>query len=99
MIQQKRLKGKLKGLYVKSRTVCLNKNTVDFTQQGHHLAKLLSPLSRSQYTVSSTKEFINMIKNETVPNAYKMLSFDVSSLFTMLSLDYAIDLIETNLWQ
>ena len=67
----------------------------------HHiyLAKLLSPLSRSQYTVSSTKEFINMIKNETVPNAYKMLSFDVSSLFTMLSLDYAIDLIETNLWQ
>ena len=57
-----------------------------------YLAKLLSPLSRSQYTVNSTKEFINMIKNETVPSAYKMIYFDASSLFTMVPLDYIIDL-------
>ena len=52
-----------------------------------YLAKLLSPLSKSQYTVNSTKEFINMIKNETVPSACKMISFGVSSLFTMVPLD------------
>ena len=61
----------------------------------HHikyLAKPLSPLSRSQYTVNSTNEFINMIKNKTVPSVNKMISFDVSSLFTMVPLDYTIDL-------
>ena len=34
-----------------------------------------------------------MIKNETSPSAYKMVSFDVSSLFTMVSSDCAINLI------
>ena len=34
-----------------------------------------------------------MIKKETVPSSYKMISFDVSSLFTMVPLDYTIDLI------
>ena len=33
-----------------------------------------------------------MINNETVPSAYKMISVDVSSLFTMVPLDYTIDL-------
>ena len=33
-----------------------------------------------------------MIKNEKVLSAYKMISFDVCSLFTMVSLDYTIDL-------
>ena len=50
------------------------------------------PLIKSQYTVSSTKEFIDMIKNERIPGAYKMVLFDVPSLFTMVPLDYAIDL-------
>ena len=57
-----------------------------------YLAKLLSPLSKSQYTVNNTKEFIEMIKKERVPSSYKMISFDVSSLFTLASLDYTIDL-------
>ena len=60
-------------------------------QLAEYLAKLLSPLSRSQYTVNSTKEFTN-IKNETVPSAYKIISFDVSYLFTMVPLDYTTDL-------
>ena len=46
------------------------------------MAKLLSPLSKSQYTVQSTKEFINHIKKQKVPSNYKMISFDVISLFT-----------------
>ena len=33
-----------------------------------------------------------MINNKTVPSAYKMISVDVSSLFTMVPLDYTIDL-------
>ena len=33
-----------------------------------------------------------MIIKETVPNSYKMTSFDASSLFTMVSLDCTIDL-------
>ena len=33
-----------------------------------------------------------MIKNERVLSAYKMISFDVSSLFTMVLLSYTIDL-------
>ena len=60
-------------------------------QLAEYLAKFLSPLSRSQYTVNSTKEF-NNIKNETVPSAYKIISFDVSYLFTMVPLDYTTDL-------
>ena len=46
----------------------------------------------SEYTVNSTKEFIDMIKKETVPKSHKMISFDVSSLFTMVLLNYTIDL-------
>ena len=56
-------------------------------QLAKYLAKLLSPLSKSQYTVKSTKEFIDMIKKETVPSSCKMISFGVSSLFTMVPLD------------
>ena len=42
--------------------------------------------------VNSTKEFLDTIKNERIPNVYKMISFDVSSLFTVVLLDYATDL-------
>ena len=33
-----------------------------------------------------------MIKNETVPNTYKMISLDISFLFTVVPLEYTIDL-------
>ena len=33
-----------------------------------------------------------MIKNERVPRSYKIITFDASSLFTMVSPDYVIDL-------
>ena len=33
-----------------------------------------------------------MVKNERIPSAYKMTSFDISFLFTMVSLDYTTDL-------
>ena len=40
--------------------------------------------------VNSTKELIEMIKEERVPSSYKMISFDATSLFTMVLLDYTI---------
>ena len=58
-----------------------------------YLAKLLSPLSKSQYTVQSTKEFINHIKKQKVPSNYKMISFDVISLFTNFRIDVTIEII------
>ena len=33
-----------------------------------------------------------MVKNERIPSAYKMTSFDISFLCTMVSLDYTTDL-------
>ena len=63
-----------------------------------HLAKLLSPLSRSQYTVSSTKDFINKLKNHEIPTTSKLISFDVTSLFTNVPLEYTIDIILTRIF-
>ena len=54
------------------------------------MAKLFSPLSRSQYPVNSTKHFIKSIKHEKIPNGYQMISFDIKSLFTSIPLDIPI---------
>ena len=72
------------------RPIISNVGTASY-QLTKYLAKLLSPLSKSQYTVNSTKEFIDLIKKVTVPSSYKMISFDVSSLFTTVPLDYIVD--------
>ena len=42
-----------------------------------HLTKLLSTLNKSKYTIDSTKHFMEKIKQETIPDGYKMVSFDV----------------------
>ena len=68
-----------------------NIGTVSY-QLTKYLAKLLSPLRKSQYTVNSTKEFIDMIKNERISSAYQITLFNVSSLFPTVPLDYTIDL-------
>ena len=52
-----------------------------------HLTKLLSPLSKSKYTIDSTKHFMEKIKQETVPGGYKMVSFDVKLLLTNVPLE------------
>lgn len=50
-----------------------------------YLAKLLSRVSKKEYTVQCSIEFIKHIK--TVPHGYYLVSFDVISLFTNISLD------------
>ena len=73
------------------RPVISNVGTASY-QLAKYFAELLPPLSKSYYTVNSIKEFVDMIKNERVPRSYKIITFDASSLFTMISPDYVIDL-------
>ena len=57
-----------------------------------YLAKLLSPLSQSKYTIKNTKQFIEQIHMKQVPDGYKMVSFDVKSLFTNVLLEKTIEI-------
>ena len=58
-----------------------------------YLAKLLSPLSKSEHTLGNNIEFINNIKSEKVPTDHSFISFDVKSLFMNVPLDYTINII------
>ena len=58
-----------------------------------YLCKLLSPLAKSKYTVESTREFVTKVKKMKIPEGYKMISFDVVSLFTNVPLKHTIDII------
>ena len=75
-----------------TRTIISNINTASY-QLAKYLAKLLSPLSTSEYTVKSTSDFITHIKGQNIPNNFKLISFDVTSLFTNVPLDFMIDVI------
>ena len=48
------------------RPILSNINTLTY-KSAKYLAKLMSPLSRSQYTVNSTKHFIEQMKHEKIP--------------------------------
>ena len=72
--------------------VISNLNTATY-HIAKYLAKLISPLSTSEYTVSSSKEFMTTIKNVQVPSGYHMVSFHVKSLFTNVPLEYTIGLV------
>ena len=52
-----------------------------------YLAKLLLPLSQSEYTIKNTKQFIEQIRMKQVPDGYRMVSYDVKSLFTSVPLE------------
>ena len=57
------------------------------------MGNLFSPLSTSGHTVKGTNEFITHIKGQNIPNNFKLISFDVTSLFTNVPLDFKIDVI------
>ena len=44
-----------------------------------YLAKVLSPLRESEYTVNSTTGFLKSIGNFKIPNKHKVISFDVKA--------------------
>ena len=62
-------------------------------ETGKYLAKLLSPLSKSDYTINSAKQFVNYIRKQKVPDGYQMVSFDATSLFTNVPLEETIEII------
>ena len=49
------------------RPIVSNLNTATYPV-ARYLAKILSPLSRSQYTVESCNKFVNVIKQQVIPS-------------------------------
>ena len=74
------------------RPVISNIGTASY-QPTKHLAKLLSPLSKLEYTVANNIESINNIKSEKIPIGHSFLSFDLKSLFTNIILNHKINII------
>ena len=70
------------------RTIVSNIGTTTYLAK--YLAELLFPLSQSQYTVKSTKDFTYKIRNVNVSHGFNMISFDVKSLFTRVHLEETI---------
>ena len=62
-------------------------------EEAKYLAKLLSTLGQSDNTVTNTPDFIKRIKKETIPEKYKMKSFDVKSFFTNVPREETISII------
>ena len=62
-------------------------------QLAKYLAKLLSRLSTSDYTVANNTEFINHVKRMNIPKDHSFISFDVKSLYTYVPLDFTINVI------
>ena len=66
-------------------------------QLAKYLARLLSPLAQSNYPINSTKDLMIKMKNEKIPENYKIVSFDVKSLFTLVPLEHTIDILLKNM--
>ena len=60
-------------------------------QLAKYLGKRLSPLSQFEYTVKSTKDFVEKVRNVNFPHGFNMISFDVKSLFTSVLLEEVIN--------
>ena len=82
--------GNLNHLPLRPKVSNINTSTYNLAK---YLSKLLSPLHQSDHTVRSIKDFIQNIKRENIPTGYKMVSFDVKSLFTNVPLDRTINII------
>ena len=39
-----------------------------------YLAEILKPLTKSDYSIDSTKDFVTKIRNENIPEGYKLVS-------------------------
>ena len=71
------------------RPVVSNIGTATY-QLSKHLAEILKPLTKSEYNIESTKDFIAKIKGKTIPEDFELVSFDVVSLFTKIPLEFTI---------
>ena len=62
-------------------------------KKAKYMDNLLSPLGKSQHAVLNSKEFVEKIKAERIRIGYKMISFDVKSLFTNVAVNETIETI------
>ena len=87
---------RLKQLTV--RPIISNIRTATY-ETAKYLNTLLTPLTKSQYNVLSTDDFIQKIKNDRIPKGLKMISFDVKSLLTNVLLHQRIEIILSKVYQ
>ena len=74
------------------RPIIFNIGTADY-ETAKYMDNLLSPLGKSQHAVLNSKEFVEEIKAERIRIGYKMISFDVKSLFTNVAVNETIETI------
>ena len=87
-----KLKGSSDVNQLPMRPVISNIGTATY-ELSKYLAELLRPLTKSEYSIESTKDFVDRIKQKRLPQEYELVSFDVVSLFTSVPLDYTINII------
>ena len=69
-------------------------------QLSKYLTKILQPLTdKSRRKPRSAEDFINATKTVQIPDDYKLMSFDVKSLFTSIPLQLALQCTETAILQ
>ena len=69
-------------------------------QLSKYLTTMLQPLTdKSRRKLQFTEDFIDSIKTARIPDDYKLVSFDVKSLFTSIPLQFALQCTETAIRQ
>ena len=65
-------------------------------QLSKYLINVLKPLiDESGHKPQSTENFIDAIKTKQIPDEYKLVSFDVKSMFTSIPLQLSTDYIDS----
>ena len=86
-----------KVLILPIRPIIPNLATASY-QLAKYLAKLFSPLNKSEYTVDNNADFINNAKSKKVPTGHSFISFNMKSLFANVPLDYTINIILSRIY-
>ena len=52
-----------------------------------------------EYTIKNTKQFVEQIRIKQVPDGYKMVSFEIKSLFTNVPLEKTIEITSEGIYE